>query len=136
MEKECLELLLRGSQPVVVCSARNIEQMRVPPAWKKAILEGRLLVLSPFGPAHRRPTADLAAERNRFVALLAKEVFVVFAEDSSVTEHFCEHLLRLGRSVLLLRNTANPKLVDLGATPVSLEALLSRATKTAVHGRP
>ncbi len=30
MEKECLRLLLRGQQPVVVCPARNIENMRVP----------------------------------------------------------------------------------------------------------
>ena len=26
MEKECLEVLLRGQQPVVICPARSIEQ--------------------------------------------------------------------------------------------------------------
>ena len=30
MEKECLRLLLRGSQPVVYCPARGIEKMRIP----------------------------------------------------------------------------------------------------------
>jgi predicted Rossmann fold nucleotide-binding protein DprA/Smf involved in DNA uptake len=30
MEKECLALLLRGTQPVIVCPARSIERMRVP----------------------------------------------------------------------------------------------------------
>ncbi len=30
MEKECLRLLLRGRQPVVICPARGIENMRVP----------------------------------------------------------------------------------------------------------
>ena len=30
MERECLRLLLRGEQPVVVCPARGIDNMRVP----------------------------------------------------------------------------------------------------------
>ena len=30
MERECLDLLLRGRQPVVICPARNIERMRLP----------------------------------------------------------------------------------------------------------
>lgn len=32
MEKECLRLLLRGSQPVVVCPARGIGRIRIPRA--------------------------------------------------------------------------------------------------------
>src|SRR5687767_1298859 len=28
MEQECLDVLLRGSQPVVLCPARNIERLR------------------------------------------------------------------------------------------------------------
>lgn len=30
MEKECLDLLLRGTQPVVMCPARSIQGMRLP----------------------------------------------------------------------------------------------------------
>src|SRR5207244_7197156 len=30
MEKECLALLLRGTQPMVICPARSIAQMRLP----------------------------------------------------------------------------------------------------------
>jgi predicted Rossmann fold nucleotide-binding protein DprA/Smf involved in DNA uptake len=133
MEKECLELLLRGSQPVVVCPARSIERMRVPSAWRKAIGENRLLVLSPFERAHHRPTGELADERNRFVALLASEVFVVFADEGSQTERLGKDLLGMGRSVLLLQNTANQELITLGAKPVSIETLVSRAARAAVH---
>jgi predicted Rossmann fold nucleotide-binding protein DprA/Smf involved in DNA uptake len=32
MEQECLRLLLRGTQGVVVCPARGVEKMRVPAA--------------------------------------------------------------------------------------------------------
>src|SRR5438876_1122861 len=74
MEQECLRLLLRGRQPVVVCPARSVERMRLPAEWKPAIEAGRLLVLSPFAPHQRRMTADLAAKRNAFVAALADEV--------------------------------------------------------------
>src|SRR2546427_3670429 len=48
MEKECLALLLRGTQPVIVCPARSIETMRVPASWQKALVAGSLLALSPL----------------------------------------------------------------------------------------
>ena len=76
MERECLRLLLRGGQPVVVCPARGIARMRIPRAWRPALDEGRLLILSPFPETVRRPTAKIAAERNELVASLADRVFI------------------------------------------------------------
>src|SRR5262245_34830509 len=35
MEQECLDVLLRGQQPVVICPARNIERLRPPAAWQQ-----------------------------------------------------------------------------------------------------
>src|SRR5690348_12573481 len=49
MERECLHLLLRGTQPIVVCPARE---------WRAPLAEGRLLLLSPFGEGSRRATAE------------------------------------------------------------------------------
>ncbi len=77
VEKECLRILLRGRQPVILCPARGLEGMRPPADWKKPFADDRLLVLSPFSASERRATKDLAAERNRFAAALADEV--VFA---------------------------------------------------------
>ena len=54
VEKECLRVLLRGSQPIILCPARSIENMRLSPAWKGALAEGRLLILSIFDSKHRR----------------------------------------------------------------------------------
>jgi predicted Rossmann fold nucleotide-binding protein DprA/Smf involved in DNA uptake len=48
MEKECLLILLRGTQPVIVCPNRGISGMRIPANWKRAIAEGRLLIVSPL----------------------------------------------------------------------------------------
>lgn len=77
IEKECLRILLRGRQPVILCPARGLQGMRPLPDWKKPLADNRLLVLSPFPASERRVTKDLAVERNRFVAALADEV--VFA---------------------------------------------------------
>lgn len=77
IEKECLRILLRGRQPVIVCPARGLEGMRLPADWKKPLADGRFLALSPFAASERRVTKGLAAERNRLVAALADEV--VFA---------------------------------------------------------
>ena len=59
MEKECLRLLLRGDQPTVICPARGIDNMRIPRAWRPALDDGRLLILSQFPAEHqtsnRRP---------------------------------------------------------------------------------
>src|SRR5436309_2699822 len=37
MEKECLSLLIRGTEPFLICPARSLEGMRLPSAWKKPL---------------------------------------------------------------------------------------------------
>ncbi|MCK6556880.1 DNA-processing protein DprA [Candidatus Binatia bacterium] len=77
VEKECLRILLRGGQPVIVCLARGLDGMRLPAEWRQPLADNRLLVVSQFPPAARRVTKSLATDRNRLVAALADEV--VFA---------------------------------------------------------
>ena len=48
IERECLNILLKGNQPVIVCPARSIDGMRIKPEYKKPLEEGRLLIVSPF----------------------------------------------------------------------------------------
>lgn len=74
VEKECLRILLRGTQPIIVCPARSLPR-RVPPAWRQALAEGRLLVLSAFADDEDRITTALAVRRNLFVADLADELW-------------------------------------------------------------
>ena len=75
VEKECLRILLRGSQPVIICPARSLENMRLPPDWKNPLADGRLLILSCFAGRNHRVTTSLAVRRNEFVAALADEVW-------------------------------------------------------------
>ena len=121
MERECLRLLLRGSQPVVVCPARGIDNMRIPRDWRPALGDGRLLVLSPFPATVHRPTAELAAQRNDLVANLAQRVFIAHAAPGSKTEAFARRLAASGKPLLTLGSPANANLVEMGALVVSLE---------------
>jgi predicted Rossmann fold nucleotide-binding protein DprA/Smf involved in DNA uptake len=121
MEKECLTLLLRGTQPVIVCPARSIERMRMPSGWKVPFAEGRLLLLSPFTEKFRRVTANLAQKRNEVVAALADAIFVAHAASSSKTEQFCHDMLTLGKPLLTLASDENTGLLTLGARPVQPE---------------
>ena len=110
-EKECLRLLLRGTQLVVICPARSIENMRIPRDWQPALEEGRLLILSRF-PRHRqRPTAEAAAQRNDLVANLANQVFIAHAALGGRTEAFARKLAAAGKPLLTLDSPANKNLV-------------------------
>lgn len=74
MEYECLRILLRGPQPVVICPAHGLP-LRLPPAWREPLATGRLLIVTPFGPAARRATREFADRRNLLVAALAEELW-------------------------------------------------------------
>ena len=119
MEKECLAFLLRGTQPVVACPARSLEEMRVPAAWRPALVEGHLLLLSPFAARHRRATSDLARERNVLVAALAAGVFLSHAEPGGKTEALARQVLAWGKPVWTLDCAANRHLIDLGVRPIT-----------------
>lgn len=74
VEKECLQILLRGDCPVILCPARGLLE-RLPAQWAIAASGGQMLILSCFPQSARRVTADLAARRNEFVAALADEIW-------------------------------------------------------------
>jgi len=123
MEKECLNVLLGGTQPVVICPARSIERLRLPADWKAALQQGRLLLLSPFAENQRRATTGRAQIRNEFVAALADAVLVAHAVPGGKTDRFCRGVLTWGKPLLALDNAENTDLWALGATPIQPEAL-------------
>jgi predicted Rossmann fold nucleotide-binding protein DprA/Smf involved in DNA uptake len=129
MEKECLDFLLRGKQPIVICPARSVTNMRMPTAWRKACAEGRLLILSPFAPKHGRISALLAEKRNRFVSLLADQFFVPYAVPGSKTEQLCQDLLSTGKRVYTFESEKESIIVRAGAMPVTVDHLVSQLTE-------
>ena len=115
VEKECLRVLLRGAQPIILCPARSIENMRLSPAWKRALAEGRLLFLSIFDSKHRRSTAALANQRNTFVAALADKICIAHASESSKTLQFAQQVSEWGKPVFTFDVPANRSLFQCGA---------------------
>lgn len=79
IEKDCLKILLRGKQPIVICLARAMEKIRLSSAWRTGLDAGRLLILSPFEKRPRRPTVESARVRNELVAALADEAIIIHA---------------------------------------------------------
>jgi predicted Rossmann fold nucleotide-binding protein DprA/Smf involved in DNA uptake len=98
MERACLEILLGGAGPLIVCPARGIYR-RVPVELRKPLTDGRLLLLSPFEETERRVTSELAAYRNRFVAALAESVLFIHVATGGRTEALAREVLGWGKPV-------------------------------------
>ena len=77
VEQECLRTLLKGAASIVVCPAREIRHMRIPPGWKPALAAGRMLILSPF--SQKRAHAAVIDQRNAFVAEIADTLYIPYA---------------------------------------------------------
>jgi len=92
IEKECLQILLRGRQPIIICPARAIDTMRVPAECRAAFDAGRLLFLSPFAKEPKRVTEDSAIRRNELVAALADEACIPFVSPGGQTARIAEML--------------------------------------------
>lgn len=86
IEKECLRILLRGNQPIIICPGRAIEGMRIPVACQPAFDAGRILYLSPFIEKPRRVNRESAIYRNEVVAALADEVYFAHVQLGGETE--------------------------------------------------
>ena len=93
IEKECLLILLRGKQPVIICPARAIEAMRIPTEYRTAFDAGRVLFLSPFTKAPKRVTKDSALRRNELVAALADEAYIPYLSSGGQTARIAEMLM-------------------------------------------
>ncbi len=117
IEKECLELLLRGKQPIIACHAKRLSRSRLPDKLTEPIKAGRLLMISPFDEKVNRATADTASTRNELVVALADTVFVPYAAPGSKTEALCGKVLKWQKPLLTFASKENSHLISLGATP-------------------
>jgi len=94
VEKECLRILLRGRQPIIICLARAFEKIRLPADWRRELQAGRLLVISPFEKRPLRPTTESSHQRNELVAALSDETIIIHAEPSGSIERISELIER------------------------------------------
>jgi predicted Rossmann fold nucleotide-binding protein DprA/Smf involved in DNA uptake len=120
IEKDCLDILLKGDQPVVVCPARTISRMRIPSVWKKPIDQGRLLILSPFEEKHKRPTVSTAQQRNHLVAMLGRSFLIPYANSGSKTEQLGREIIHSGKRVFSFKAESSA-IIQSGAKTIEPE---------------
>ena len=114
-ERDCLEVLLQGNQPVVVCLARGLHATRIPARWRSPIQRGRLLLLSPFPDTVREVTAATAELRNRVVAALSHRLVVPYASPGGRLLRLVSRAIRDGVPVHAFDHPENRPLLRVGA---------------------
>jgi len=117
LEQECLHVLLRGSQPIIICPARSIHTMRIPAVWKQAMEEKRLLILSKFPKEKQRTSKSLARERNQLVAALADTVLIIHAAPTSQISDLASDAVEHHKKVFALDARENDHLFQQGVLP-------------------
>lgn len=132
MEKECLDFLLRGEQPVIVCPAKGLARLRLPASWRKTsevlktsevrprVWPRRLVLLSPFGDKVKRTTMAQAQIRNEFVAAISRAVLVPHASPGGKAEAIAKHVLERGQPLFTFDDEENASLLKIGARPYDI----------------
>jgi len=119
VERECLRILLRGTQPIILCPVRSLAGMRLRSEYRKPIEKGRMLLLSIIEDHERRNTMETSMKRNRFVGALADAIFVAYAAPKSKTEGFCYDLVQWKKPLYTVVSDANTGLIKIGAMPMT-----------------
>jgi predicted Rossmann fold nucleotide-binding protein DprA/Smf involved in DNA uptake len=118
MEQDCLDILLRGNQPIILCPARGLKGLRLGPKVRQAVDEGRLLVLSAFADNIRHTTAAQAVARNNMVAALSDALLVSYAAPGGKTWTTVHTTLKRKQPVFTFDVEDNAALLEAGAQPV------------------
>ena len=80
-EKEVLEVLLKGTCPIIVILGRRLEGARIPAVWKAESEKGRMLIISPFKEYQKYVTKEMSMQRNDLAARIARRVLIVHASE-------------------------------------------------------
>lgn len=137
VEKETLRVLLKGTINLVMCPARSAVGIRIPAAWKKPMADGRLAIRSFVDEAMsaksgttakptqgpRRPTIDLAEQRNRFVASISDAILILHASPGGKLDRLADELLAAGKSLWTLDDPSNGHLLNRGTHALRPDSL-------------
>jgi hypothetical protein len=71
VEKDMLDILIKGKGPIVICLARGLEGVRISGRLQKRLDEGTMIICSIANLKNKRITSETSVERNKLVAALA-----------------------------------------------------------------
>ncbi len=121
IEKDCLDLLLKGTQPIILCPARSIENMLIKKVFRQPLDEGRILFLSPFEKGMKRQTVQTSQLRNQFVGMLASAVFVAYVQADGKLAEISKEILSCNKPLYTFESEYNKTLIEMGAQPVNMD---------------
>jgi predicted Rossmann fold nucleotide-binding protein DprA/Smf involved in DNA uptake len=124
IEQHCLTILLRGTQPIIHCPARSLDNLHLSPEQQQAIAENRLLLLSPFRASYTRATTQLAEKRNKMIGAIAPVTFIAYAAPNSTTIAFAQYLIQAKSIVRTFPDPLNSPLHELGIVGLDLDSIL------------
>lgn len=125
MESECLDILLRGSQPAIFCPAKGLRGLRLGAGGRKALNDGRLLLITPFGDEVKRTVSAQAVLRNEIVAALGDVVLVPHAVPDGKTAATARNVLARGQRLFTFIDENNIHLTQAGAESFDLDRVKS-----------
>jgi len=94
VEKDMLEILLKGKGPIVICPARGLEEMRITNLFRDRLSQGLLLYCSIANPNQNRITEETAWQRNLLVAALATDWKFIHIERGGRLEELSKSLFK------------------------------------------
>jgi predicted Rossmann fold nucleotide-binding protein DprA/Smf involved in DNA uptake len=123
IEKEAFRILQRGTQPIVLCLARNIDTYQIPKPFKPIIADGRMIIIAPiFSKSENRITKETAEIRNRLIFQLSDQVLLIHARPGGNLERTCVKYLPEHNGIYAIPSEKNSHLFDQGVLewPTSL----------------
>lgn len=88
IEKDVLDHLLPGTQPVIVALARGIMKSP-PPEFCDPLAVGRLLIVTRYAESVTHPCEQSCFHRNRLMMELAEETVIAYAAPGGSLERLC-----------------------------------------------
>lgn len=115
VEQEILQVLLRGTAPLIIIVARSIQGLRLKSEYRELLAHDRLLLLSPFETEIKRISKYNSQQRNRILAALADTLFIPYAHPGGKLEQLCFELSERQQIFYTLSSEYNQQLLAQGA---------------------
>lgn len=101
LERSILEVLLTADAPAVLALVQDPTRVRLPAPWKQAAQRGTLTIIGPAA-VRGRLTAEMASERNDWVAAIASQIVVAHAAPIGELKIQVERWREEGRPLVVL----------------------------------
>lgn len=123
MEQECLDFLLRGKQPVIMCLPKGLSRPKLTPAQRAAVEDERMVLVSIFPETVTRANKRQSQDRNEFIAALARSVLIPHASPGGNAESIARQVISRAQPLFTIQDPENDKLIKLGAQPFKMETI-------------